>query len=140
MRRVGLLLAFVFCFAVAVSAQPVSEEPTTVMQWYSSLTGIVAATILAVGILKRLLAKVPVANQVPLWVYSIVVSSVLIYLTNRVWQTLPGELWPLLTQAVMTAATASGFYEWFTSADGGAVKSLTKPLADSHVSQDIIHQ
>lgn len=137
MKRLLLIVVLVLV-AAPLFAQPVAEEPTTPNQWYGSVAGIVVATGLAVSILKRALAKVPAFNQVPLWLYAVVISSGLTYLTNQVFHTMPGDLWQLLMQSVSMAATASGFYSWLTSSDEGAVASLTKPLAASPVAEQII--
>jgi hypothetical protein len=98
--------------------------------WYTSVTGVVAATILAVTILKRALGNVPYANTVPTWLYAVAISAGLTALTNYVWHTLPGNLWQNMMQAVMMAGTASGFYEWVQSPD--------KPLAASAMSAGVL--
>lgn len=139
--RFALIVLFVvFALASPVLAQPTSEEPTTPGQWYGSVGGIVLATGIAVGILKRAFAKVSVLNQIPVWLYSVLVSAGLTYLSNTVWHTLPGELGQLLMQSVLMAATASGFYEWLNADAGGVGPSMMKPLADSATSQAIIRK
>jgi hypothetical protein len=95
------------------------------MNWYTSIAGIVAATMLGVSVLKRAFGNVAYLNTVPTWVYAVVISGVLTFLTNRIWATLPGELMPLLMQAVISAGTASGFYEW--------LKAPATPLAESAI-------
>lgn len=136
MKRLLLILLFVSLPALAL-AQPTSEDPsTTPTQWYGSVAGIVAATMIGVGILKRILANVNVLNQLPVWLYAVVLSAGLTTLANMVWHTLPGDLWQLLTQSVIMAATASGFYEWFNSSPKGVAASITKPLAESTTAQD----
>lgn len=82
------------------------------VHWYTSVSGIVAATMLGVSILKRAFGNVAYANTVPTWGYAVVISLGLTVLTNRIWATLPGDFWQLAMQAVFLAATASGFYEW----------------------------
>lgn len=98
--------------------------------WYTSVVGIVAATMLLVSIVKRAFGNVAYANTVPTWVYAVGISGLLTFLTNRVWATLPGDLWQNLMQAVMMAGTASGFYEW--------LKSPSAPLAASAISAGVI--
>jgi hypothetical protein len=98
--------------------------------WYTSIAGIVAATIFSVTVLKRALGNVPYANTVPTWLYAVAVSAVLTVLTNYTWHTLPGALGENLMQAVMLAGTASGFYEW--------LQAPTKPLAASARSAGVI--
>lgn len=100
------------------------------MNWYTSVAGVVAATMLAVTILKRALGNVPYANTVPTWIYAVAVSGGLTYLTNAVWHTLPGTLWQNMMQAVGMAAAASGFYEW--------LQTPTKPLAASAMSAGVL--
>lgn len=100
------------------------------LNWYTSVTGIVAATIFLVSMLKRALGNVPYANTVPTWLYAVAISSVLTALTNYVWHTLPGNLWQNMMQAVMMAGNASGFYEW--------LQTPTKPLAESAMSAGVL--
>jgi hypothetical protein len=97
--------------------------------WYTSVAGVVAATILAVTILKRAFGNVPYVNTVPTWMYAVTISGILTTLTNYVWHTLPGDLWQNMMQAVMMAGTASGFYEW--------LQTPTKPLAASAISAGV---
>lgn len=97
------------------------------MEWYSSIAGVVAATILLTGCLKRALARVRWLNEVPVWVYAVLLAAGLTALVNLVFHTLPGDFWVLATQAIMLAASASGFYEWWAAAG--------KPLKDSDVSR-----
>lgn len=93
--------------------------------WYTSVAGIVTATVIIVGILKRALAAVEYLNSVPTWLYAVAVSCGLTAVTNLWWHTLPGDFWQLAMQAVIAAATATGFYEWFRR------ENVAKPLADS---------
>lgn len=82
--------------------------------WYSTQLGIIAATGIVVSILKRLLGNVRVANAVPTWAYAVAVAGILTWLAVAVWHTLPGALWPLISQAAVSAGASSGFYEWLT--------------------------
>jgi len=98
--------------------------------WYTSVTGVVAVTIGAVTLLKRAFGNVPYVNTVPTWVYAVVISAGLTGVTNYLWHTLPGDLWQNVMQAVMMAASASGFYEW--------LKEPGKPLAASAISAGVL--
>lgn len=138
--RFSLLILLLVLTAAPVFAQPTSEEPTTPTQWYSSVAGIVVATGIAVSILKRAFAKVAVLSQVPLWLYGVIISSALTYASNQLWHSLPGDLWQLLTQAVLMAATATGFYEWLNADPAGVGPSIVKPLSDSAASQEVIRK
>ena len=104
-------------------------EPTSWMDWYTSVAGVVLATSFGVTILKRALGNVPYANTVPTWAYAVMLAAVLTYLTNVVWHTLPGDLWQNMMQAAGMAAMASGFYEWY--------KAPSKPLATSAISAGV---
>lgn len=85
--------------------------------WYTSVAGIVAAAILIINILKRALVNVPAINKIPTWFMVVIVAFVLTYLANMVWHTLPGDNWlQLVMQSVLTAAVASGFWEWMGEA------------------------
>jgi hypothetical protein len=92
-------------------------------QWYGSVTGIVAATIVVVEILKRFFGNTAYMQRVPTWLYAIGISSALTACAHYWWQVLPGNDLDLFTQAIMLAAVASGFKEWFTN--------VNKPLSAS---------
>lgn len=126
-RLTLLVLLMLTAFPAMALAQPQPVDPSTSpFEWYSSVTGVVAATILGVSILKRALANVNGLNGVPTWLYAVVMSAVLTFLTNRVWGTLPGELWQLMVQVVMMAAAASGFYEWLNNSTTTSLKSSAR--------------
>lgn len=93
------------------------------LTWYTSIGGIVAATIVLVEILKRFLGNTPFIMKVPTWVYAVIIAVVLTEVAHAGFNTLPGDDLPLLMQAVMLAAVASGFREW--------VGNVNKPLSAS---------
>lgn len=113
-HSLALLILFVFLLTEAVLAQgdPSPGSPES-WKWYTSVGGIGAATVLIVGVLKRLVGNVAWLMDVPTWVYAVVVSAGLTYLANVVWSTLPGDTWDLMMQAVIIAAGASGFRSWY---------------------------
>jgi len=83
------------------------------LQDLTSLSGIVVATLIILQILKKLMAEVDGLKVVPIWVYGVTVSVGLTVFANRVLKILPGDdLLPLVWQAALLAASASGFYEW----------------------------
>jgi hypothetical protein len=92
-------------------------------QWYTSVTGIVAATIVLVEIFKRFLGNVSYIQRVPTWLYAVTFSCILTACAHLWWQTLPGNDLDLFTRAIMLAAVASGFREWFGN--------VNKPLSAS---------
>ncbi len=86
--------------------------------WYTSVAGIVAASILIINVLKRLLVNVDVLNKIPTWLLVVVVAGLLTYFANMKWHTLPGDSWvELIMQSIFTAAASSGFWEWMGNAD-----------------------
>lgn len=95
------------------------------LNWYTSIAGVVAVTMLLVSVLKRAFGNRPYINTVPTWLYAVVISGGLTVLTSHVWGTLQGDLWQNLMQAIGMAAMASGFYEW--------LNAPTKPLAESAI-------
>jgi len=95
--------------------QPDTPLPIPASNWYTSVAGIVAATIFVVSILKRALGNLRGFNAVPTWLYACVISGTATYLCVAVWKTMPGPLWQLVIQAVFMAAAASGFYEWYNN-------------------------
>jgi hypothetical protein len=83
-----------------------------------SISGVVAATLLAVEILKRALKRVTFFEKVPVFVYSIVLAILFGTLANKVFHTndgtplLTGEYWKVIWACAIAAAGASGFYTW----------------------------
>ena len=100
--------------------------PELTIGWYSSVTGVVAATIFGVAILKRAIGGVSYLNTVPTWLYAVSLASGLIFVTNRIWGTLPGDLWQNMWQAVTSAGMASGFYEWLNRPTSSLAASAVK--------------
>jgi hypothetical protein len=91
--------------------------------WYSSIAGIVAATIVLVEILKHFCGNLPWFGKVPTWLYAVGIAIALTMVAHMGLKTLAGNDLELLTQAVMLAAVASGFKEWISNG--------TKPLSAS---------
>ena len=125
------LLVFVFLVAVvpAFAQELAVADDTSPFNWYTSVAGVVAATIFGVTVLKRALGNVQYVNTVPTWVYAVLISGILTFVTNRVWGTLPGDLWQTMMQAVMMAGAASGFYDW--------LREPTKPLAAAAIAAGV---
>lgn len=74
----------------------------------SSITGITGLTVLIVGRLKVWLGGTKYLRDVPVLVYSLVVSLALTVLSHSVLHTISGELPQLLLQAVVQVLLASG--------------------------------
>lgn len=96
-----------------------------ILSQLTSISGIVALTIGLVAIVKRLFGNIAVMNALPTWVYAVVISFLLTVVASSVLHTLPGVWYQLAWQAVIAAAGASGFYEWFKA------ENVAKPLAVS---------
>ena len=80
---------------------------------FSSLSGIVASTMVAVEIIKRLLGNVPRLRRLPTWIYAVLVSAGLTAASAAAgWLTEPGPWYAVALKAVGLAATASGFWTW----------------------------
>ena len=91
--------------------------------WYSSIAGIVALTIILVEVVKRSLGNVAWLSQVPTWLYAVLISAGLTAIAHIWLKTLPGTDIDLYSQAVGSAALASGIKEW--------VANINKPLSAS---------
>ena len=100
-------------------------DPATisVVNVFGSLAGIIATTMLLIGIGKRFVGNWPVVSSVPTWVYAIVIAVTLTLAANRL-DVLAGNLGDLVLQAIVLAAASSGFREWFAA-------GLTTPIGDS---------
>lgn len=111
--------ALVFAQATQADTPVVTQAPRL-----TSIGAVVAASITATFILKRLLADVGFFNRIPVWMYVTVLSIGFTLFANAVLHTLPGEPFDLIWQGVYNGATASGFRQWLDS-------GLTKPLSVS---------
>jgi hypothetical protein len=123
MTRILLLAASLLLISAPAWAQPEAAEPTTPLQWYTSISGIGAATIFGVSMAKRALGRIEWFNRVPTWIYAVVIAFILTVLAVVVLGTLPGNVWQLAWQTVFNAAIASGVYEW--------MQNPVKPLGAS---------
>jgi hypothetical protein len=93
-------------------------------QWYGSLAGIIGATMLIVQILKRFAGNWSGFENVPTWVYSVVVAVLLASASKYFGLLTEAGTWlEVITQAVMLAGSASGFWTW--------LDNPTKPIGDS---------
>ena len=101
-------------------------DPTVDPQWYRSVVGIIAATGLIVQILKRLVGNVPGLMKVPTWTYAAVVAVALTF-ASRYFGYLSdeGTLLDLLMLAGLSAASASGFWSWFSNGSAQIGDSAT---------------
>ena len=91
--------------------------------WYSSIAGIVALTIILVEVVKRSLGNVAWLSQVPTWLYAVLISAGLTAVTHIWLGTLQGTDIDLFSQAIGSAAIASGIKEW--------ISNVNKPLSAS---------
>jgi hypothetical protein len=83
------------------------------LQQFGSVGGIVAATMIAVEILKRAIGNRPWFRVVPTWVYAVVVATVLTVGSVQFGLMLDAGVWyVLVAKAIGLAATASGFWTW----------------------------
>ena len=91
--------------------------------WYSSIVGIVTFTIVLVEVIKRGLGNVPFLAHIPTWLYATLVSAALTFITHVWFGTLQGNDLELFSQAIGSAAIASGIKEW--------ISNVNKPLSAS---------
>jgi len=84
--------------------------------WYTSIAGIIIATGIIVQVCKKLLGNVAGFMAVPTWIYSALVATALTF-ASRYFGYLKdeGTLLELLMAAALAAASASGFWSWFSS-------------------------
>ena len=83
----------------------------------SSIPGIAAATLILVALLRRVIADVPVAGKVPVWIYAVGVSLLLsVVAVVMRWMPPPEGEWREWVEfglrVVTQAALASGLREW----------------------------
>lgn len=87
----------------------------------SSITGIIAATMVILEILKRIFIKNAGFGKIPVFVYAVAISIILATIANKFLKTpegesiLPGVYWSIVWKAVIGAASASGFYSWLNN-------------------------
>ena len=102
-------------FPVIALAQAEGVPPETITVPFSELStisGVVAATLIVVEVIKRSTVKVPYIQSLPVWVIAVAVSIALTVLANQVFDTLEGDTWALAWSAALSAAAASGFHTW----------------------------
>lgn len=85
-------------------------------KWYASLAGIIGANMIAVEVLKRMLAKVSVLNAIPTWLWSVVTAAALTA-GSKYFGLLDeaGTWFEVINQVVITAAISGGFKEWLSN-------------------------
>lgn len=131
MNRLFLLVLFCLVGSVTMFAQPDTPVPVPPVNWYASVTGIVALTMVLTSGLKRVIGNVTWLNALPTWIYVVSISEILTLLCVALFKTMPGPLGQSMYQALILAATASGAYEWFFNGNA------TKPLAASAISAGV---
>jgi hypothetical protein len=94
----------------------------------SSVAGIVAFTMTIVHFLKPRLGTVTYLQELPVWLYVIVVSGGLTWFAHDVLHKIEGDLPALALQSVMSALTASGFIEFW--------RTKGKAMADTKAAQE----
>ena len=93
-------------------------------QWYGSIAGIVAGTLIIVEVLKRAIGNIAVLKGVPTWIYSVIVAVSLTYASRAAgYLSDQGSTLDVLMSALMLAASASGFWTW--------LRQPTDPIQDS---------
>ena len=127
-----LLALFVFMLAGPLMAQdllPVEEgiivPPVIDPSALGTISGIVAATLLLVEIIKRAGQNLPFIRAVRVWAIAVLVSIGLTYLSNRILGTLEGDLPTLLWTAALSAASASGIHTWLRKPTEGPAQAST---------------
>jgi hypothetical protein len=108
--------------AVEPIIAPIINNPFSEL---STISGVVAATLIVVEVIKRLFKSVPIIADAPVWLIAIVVSVLLTLLANQVFQSLQGDIWALAWSAALSAASASGFHTWLRKPLEGPAKAST---------------
>lgn len=93
----------------------------------TSIGGVVVATMFLVAVFKGVLGRTPGLQRLPIWSYAVAISAGLTAFSAYVIHTLPGEPLSLIWQAIVAAALASGFREWWLALD--------KPASESSAAQ-----
>lgn len=137
MTRLQLSALFVLLFSVGLFAQTPTPVPPS--DWYGSLTGIIALTMLLSSGLKRAIGNVAALNSIPMWIYVVLIAEGLTLVCVQVLHTLPGPLTTQIYQAFLLAASASGAYEWFFSGSGNATKPLAITAQSAGVRVDAVN-
>ena len=79
---------------------------------FSSIASIGTATALAVKVIHRAGTSYPAVRKLPVWVIAAGVAVVLTSIARYVPHSIDGNAGDLVLQAVVNAATGSGFYGW----------------------------
>lgn len=103
---------------IGVTEPPQMNIETLESVGLSSISGIIVATLILVEFIKRLVGNVKWIKRVPLFVYVIVVATVLTVASNKYLKNsenkplLQGNLTQLVWESIVAAAGSSGFYTW----------------------------
>jgi hypothetical protein len=118
MTRYFFIIALTLFASAAFAQGPEPQDPTTSpIQWYASASGVLAATMFGVSMVKRLFGESESINKIPTWVFAAVIGGALTAFCAFVLGTLPGEPLQLIWQSIFNAASASGVYEWINHRD-----------------------
>lgn len=93
------------------------------MEWYSSIAGIAAAAVACGAATRQWLGDVEGANAVPLVVYVMAYAGLGTFIAYAVMETITGNPWQLLVQAVTAGIIAVGAVS--------AASNITKPLSQT---------
>lgn len=122
-----IVMALLMAVAVMVSntilmAQEISGVNVVEAPQLTSVGAVVVAAIFGTWMLKKMLKDVPVANQIPVWIYVCSLSVLFTFLANRIFGTLEGDFWVLAWNGVYNGAAASGLREWVYSGPATPLK------------------
>lgn len=137
-KSIGTVIAtLLIVLAVPVLAFAQGANPTPERPFYYSTAGIALATSFVVSGLKRAFGNVDGLNKIPTWVYACAVSVALTALAAYGLKTISVEttMIDLLYQSALSAATASGGYEWFfnsTKTLKSSARSAGVKITDVH--------
>lgn len=106
----------------AQSAVDAPPDPVPFEQ-LSSITSIIATTLIVVQMIKRFGYRTPFIQSIPTWLIAISVSAALTTVANMVLGVLEGNLPELLWQAALNAGAASGFYTWLHNPSDNPAKA-----------------
>lgn len=96
--------------------QTMSDE---VPRSFTSVGGIITTSLIITEAAKRIISeKTPIINKIPVILFPLISSGILVFLANKVFKTndgkpfLPGNVYSLAISALSGAAGASGLFSW----------------------------
>ncbi len=108
-----------------------AQETVSAYPQLATISGIIAATMIVVEVVKRLVHDVKILKDTPTWVYAIGVSTCLCLISRYALHAIDMEIGPLLWTAAIAAASGGGFFTWLRKPTDSPKSSVASTTGDA---------